>query len=135
MLFDAFQDVTRSGPLPAALREGSMPLYFSLNKKYLSQYDFQQRHGPNELGQKQRNIGRTAGAIHRELIEKGLAHRPASQEELLGDAELTMGRKLLARPTTSMGLTGFGGHTREIPVDMVNFGDSSSLPVWQVTLL
>lgn len=132
VLFDAFQDVTRTGPLPAALREGSMPLYFSLNRKYLSQYDYMQSHGPDGLGKRFKNLGKTQGAIHRELLEKGHAARPATEDELLGQAELTMGRKLLARPTTSLGLTGGGCRMRVLPDELVHCGDATSFPVWQV---
>ena len=37
-LFDAFQDTTRSGPLPYGLDKGSMPLYFPMNRKYLESF-------------------------------------------------------------------------------------------------
>lgn len=38
VLFDAFQDTERTGHLPSELRDGSMPLYMSLNRKFLDHY-------------------------------------------------------------------------------------------------
>ena len=38
-MYDAFQDTSRTGPLPFNLSKGSMPLYFPMNRKYLSEYE------------------------------------------------------------------------------------------------
>jgi hypothetical protein len=37
-LYDAFQDIARTGPLPYNLSKGSLPVYFPMNHKFIGEY-------------------------------------------------------------------------------------------------
>jgi hypothetical protein len=37
-LYDTFQDIARTGPLPYNLSKGSLPVYFPMNQKFLGEY-------------------------------------------------------------------------------------------------
>ena len=49
-LFDAFQDTDRTGKLPTQLNEGSMPLYFCMNRKFIDSFEHTRNRAPGTKG-------------------------------------------------------------------------------------
>ncbi|KAJ1467569.1 hypothetical protein T484DRAFT_1858368 [Baffinella frigidus] len=118
-LFDAFQDTNRTGKLPTELSEGSMPLYFSMNRKFIEKFEHTRRNQASNRGLEALSAPPTKGP----LASLGPQEDPMRSLRGSGGSD--------ARPLTLLGEQKvYGDEDESAPEWQVMRSESRGFPYW-----